>query len=185
MPLHIIRNNIVNMECDAIVNTANPYPYYIYTTERRFHRFVLNRLNGFGLDANDAKKKYEYELRTTIIGSSDLVPLGGAFALRGTNMWDNNGPMTAWEMTGRDLNANGIPDWWEKVAIANYGATAGFGWDAIVTWDGREMTAREAYIRDLQRGMVPTGTSSGSVDDTLFGSADSDNDGLPDWWEDL
>ena len=26
MPLHIIRNNIVNMECDAIVNTANPYP---------------------------------------------------------------------------------------------------------------------------------------------------------------
>ncbi len=26
MPLHIIRNNIVNMECDAIVNTTNPYP---------------------------------------------------------------------------------------------------------------------------------------------------------------
>ena len=26
MPLHIIRNNIVNMDCDAIVNTANPYP---------------------------------------------------------------------------------------------------------------------------------------------------------------
>ena len=26
MPLHIIRNNIVNMDCDAIVNTANPHP---------------------------------------------------------------------------------------------------------------------------------------------------------------
>ena len=166
-------------------NTANPYPYYIYTTDRRFHQFALDRLNKFGLDANLAKRKYEYELRTTIIGSSDLVPLGGAFALRGTNMWDNNGPMTAWEMTGRDLNANGIPDWWEKVAIADYGATAGFGWNDIVTWNGREMTAREAYIRDLQRGMVPTGTSTGSVDDSLVDIADIDNDGLPDWWEDL
>ena len=26
MPLHIIRNNLVNMDCDAIVNTANPLP---------------------------------------------------------------------------------------------------------------------------------------------------------------
>ena len=26
MPLHIIRNNLLNMDCDAIVNTANPLP---------------------------------------------------------------------------------------------------------------------------------------------------------------
>lgn len=26
MPLQIVRNNIVNMQADAIVNTANPYP---------------------------------------------------------------------------------------------------------------------------------------------------------------
>ena len=166
-------------------NTANPYPYSIFTMERRFHQFALERLRGYGLDANNARAKYEYELRTTIVGSSDLLPLGGAFAKRCESMWDGNGPADAWEMTGVDNNANGIPDWWEKYAIANYGAAAGFGWDTILTWDGREMTAREAYIRDLQRGMVPTGKSSGAVNGTFVDIADTDNDGLPDWWENL
>jgi hypothetical protein len=166
-------------------DTANPYPYYIFTTERLYHQFKLTQMVDQKLLPADVLNRYQFELRTTVIGSSDLVPLGGAFALRATDMWDKNGPMTAWEMTGRDLNANGIPDWWEKIAIANYGATAGFGWDTVLTWDGREMTAREAYLRDLQRGMVPTGTSSGSVDASLVGTADADNDGLPDWWEDL
>ena len=81
-------------------NTANPYPYSIFTMERRFHQFALERLRGYGLDANNARAKYEYELRTTIVGSSDLLPLGGAFAKRCESMWDGNGPADAWEMTG-------------------------------------------------------------------------------------
>ena len=166
-------------------NTANPYPYYIFTTERRYHEFKLKQMVDQKLLPNDVAKRYQFELNHTIVSSSDMVPLGGAFAKRCDDMWDGNGPADAWALTLRDTNANGIPDWWEKVAIAQYGATAGFTWDSLVTWDGRKMTAREAYLRDLQRGMLPTGASGGAVNGSYENSADADYDGLPDWWEDL
>ena len=199
-------SNEVDVSKIEFPNTANPYPYYLYTSERYYHKDRLERmarlapLGEVGSDADVSSvgvhstlTNYLFEMRSTFVGFSDLVPLGGAFAKRGAlvqdkdtlewkyDMWDANGPMDAWEYTRRDTNANGIPDWWEKVAVADYGATAGFGWDAILTWEGREMTAREAYIRDLQRGMMPTGL----LDNDFVNIADSDNDGIPDWWEDL
>ena len=164
-------------------NTANPYPYYIFTTERRHHQFKLEQMcDKLGILPKDVKWRYEFELRTAIVGSSDLVPLGGAFAKRCDAMWDDNGAADAWAMTFRDNNANGIPDWWEAVAIAQYGAQAGFTWDDPVTWGGREMKAREAYLRDLAGGMMPP---NGAIDGTFASKADADNDGLPDWWENL
>jgi len=166
-------------------NTANPYSYYIYTAERRHHEFKLKQMVEQNLLESDVAKRYQFELNRSIVGSSDLVPLGGAFAKRCDDMWDGNGASDAWELTLRDTNANGIPDWWEKVAIAQYGATAGFTWNDFVTFDGISMTAREAYIRDLARGMTPTGATGGSVNDSYKVTADADFDGIPDWWEDL
>ena len=172
---------------DKIVfpNTANPYPRYIYTTERRYHEFKLNQMVKQDILSSEVARRYQFELNHNIVTTSDLLPLGGAFAKRCDEMWDGNGPADAWSLTLRDMNANGIPDWWEKVAIANYGAPAGFDLETIVTFDGREMTAREAYLRDLARGMTPTGASNGAVDETLKDIADADFDGMPDWWEDL
>ncbi len=185
----ITPSNEVDVAKILFPNSANPYPYYFYTTERYYHKDRLQRMTRMGLPGSNATlTNYLFELRSSFAGFSDLVPLGGAFAKRGADMWDENGPMDAWTSTLRDTNANGIPDWWEKVAVTQYGAVAGFNWDATVTWpdgDGREMSAREAYLRDLQRGMTPTGSSSGTVNDSYVNMADADNDGLPDWWEDL
>ena len=178
-------SNEVDVAKILFPNVANPYPYYFYTTERYYHKDRLERMANMNLAGSHmALTNYLFELRSNFVGGSDLVPLGGAFAKRCTDMWDDNGPMDAWTMTLRDTDANGIPDWWENVAIANYGATAGFGWDTDLTWEGRTMSAREAYIRDLQRGMMPTSTSFGVPDPAFENIADSDNDGLPAWWED-
>ena len=97
------------------------------------------------------------------LGTTDIVPLGGAFAKRCTEMWDGLGAADAWTYAGDDLNSNGIPDWWEKVAKESYGAADGFTWDTLVNYNGQWMTAREAYIRDLAAGMQPNGT----VDDAF------------------
>ncbi len=177
-----------SLEKIVFPNTANPYPYYIFTTDRRYHEFKLGQMVDANILSSGVKDRYAFELRTAIVGSSDLVPLGGAFAKRSDEMWDENGPADAWALTGRDTDANGIPDWWEKVAASNYGLTEPITWDSLVTWpdaSGREMTAREAYLRDLARGMMQTGTTTGAVDGSYTSKADTDNDGLPDWWEDL
>ncbi len=176
----------------AFPNTANPYSYYWYTTERLYHKDRLQRLVYLEIADSSVLTNYNFELRTAIVGTSDLVPLGGAFAKRVDStmggdgyagMWDRQGAADAWTSTGLDLNANGIPDWWETVAAA-YGFQDGFGWNDRVTYDGRDMTVREAYLRDIQKGMLPDGTTP-PADSPYRNVADTDKDGLPDWWEDL
>ena len=162
-------------------NTANPYPYTVFQSERYYHQQGLDRRKGLGVITAGVSKAYEFDLRTTVVGTSDLVPLGGAFAKRCEAMWDGQGAADAWTMTKRDVNANGIPDWWEKVAKERYGAADGFGLDSIVTYDGREMTAREAYLRDLRKGMLPDGVEpeeGNPFTDTAVGA-----DGVSTWWK--
>ena len=38
MPFEIVRNDIVNMSVDAIVNTANPRPQIVYGVDAGIHR---------------------------------------------------------------------------------------------------------------------------------------------------
>jgi hypothetical protein len=43
-----------------------------------------------------------FQLRSDFVGTSDLVPLGQAFAKRAADFWDGQGAMDAWSMTGVD-----------------------------------------------------------------------------------
>ena len=129
----------------------------------------------------ELSSRNRFETRSAYWGVSDLVPLGGAFAKRVPVMWDGEGPADAWTMTRLDLNANGIPDWWELIAKSEYSAADGFDWNSRVFYNGRWMTAREAYLHDLMKGMLPDGT----IDAAFVNIADHNNNGIPDWWENL
>lgn len=165
-------------------NTMTPYPYYSFLSDLTWRLQKLARLSETAENnetVSELHAKYRFQLRTGFVGSSDLVPLGGAFAKQMPEMWDGHGASDAWTVTGFDLNANGIPDWWEEIAKETYGAAEGFTWDSLVVYDGIQMTAREAYLRDLAKGLQP----DGSVNSEFAATSDRNNNGMLDWWENL
>ena len=179
----------VNTETFVFPNAMNPYSFY-HDNGGNDVIYYGNRLVALAdLDSQftAVASMNRFQRIRASLGTTDIVPLGGAFAKRCTEMWDGLGAADAWTYAGDDLNSNGIPDWWEKVAKANYPASdAAFdwntlNWDTLVNRNGQWMTAREAYIRDLAAGMLPNGT----VDDAFKALVDRDGDGLPDWWETL
>lgn len=174
----------VGVEKFVFPNTMTPYPYYSFLSDQTWR---LQKLQLLAETAETSEtvaglySKYRFQLRTGFVGSSDLVPLGGAFAKRMSEMWDGNGASDAWSVAGFDVNANGIPDWWEDFAKEAYSAPEGFTWDSIVTYNGVQMTAREAYLRDQAKGLLP----SGLVNEKFAATADDNDNGMLDWWEDL
>ncbi|MBR6733371.1 MAG: LamG domain-containing protein [Kiritimatiellae bacterium] len=171
-------------------NTAHPYPMYNYSSERAYHEFFLNYMAEADASFATNRTAYAFEIRSGFVGTSDLVPLGGAFAKRTEEMWDGDGAADAWEVTANggsalaDVDGNGMPDWWQEIAIGSYGAPEDIEWSSIVKWpdaSGTEMTAREAYMRDLASGMLPGGVA----ENTFADKRDTDKDGMPDWWERL
>ena len=142
-------------------NTANPYPYYLYHRERH------NRLNLLSAVASSATNvslsaKWQFQLRSDFVGTSDLVPLGGAFAKRSTDFWDGQGAMDAWVETAADgelvdADGNGIPDWAEDLGY----------------------TTAADYLLALREGLLPDGTVAEEYQDV----ADANRNGLADWWE--
>ena len=164
-------------------NAMNPYSLF-HKQGGNDYVYWNNRLvNLVELDSqfNEAYALWRFENRTSSLGTTDLVPMGGAFAKSCTAMWDGLGASDVWAYTGDDLNSNSIPDWWEKVAKESYEAADGFTWETLVKYNGQWMTAREAYIRDLAAGMQP----NGKIDEAFKAMVDSDNDGILDWWENL
>ena len=156
-------------------NTANPYPYFFYHRERSNRLRLLEAVEGAAstdsssnttttVSANSFAAKWQFQLRSDFLGTSDLVPLGGAFAKRGTDFWDGQGAMDAWAETSRngelaDANGNGIPDWAEALGL----------------------TTAEAYLRALAAGLLPDGTYA----DAYKALEDVNTDGVKDWWQKL
>ena len=151
-------------------NTANPYPYYIFRQDRYDHDQRLSgapylgyALEDDGTRALELARLYNFQLRSDFVGTSDLVPLGGAFARRGTDFWDGVGAMDAWTETrasvagANDSDEDGIPDWAEALGYAT----------------------AEAYLRALAAGLLP----DGSTDDAYAALADANRDGVRDWWQ--
>ena len=161
---------IANQDGYNYPNAANPYAGYVYRYEK-LH--ALNKLlqapmlRSYLYDENgiEMHKRYEFQLRSDFVGTTDLLPLGGAFAKRGANFWDGEGAMDAWTLTSvsyepADANENGIPDWAEALGI---------------------ITA-EDYLRALADGLLPS--SGQEVKDPNFKDlADVNHDGLIDWWQ--
>ena len=166
-------------------NTASPYGSFVYNIDRNFRLWAHDRLSEMlGEKYEPIERLYSYQIRTDFIGTSDLVPMGGAFAKICPEYWDG-AASDPWEYTGQDIDANGLPDWWEEYARANYcdnlDPSASLDWDTMVTYHGALMSASQAYIIDLMSGMQP----DGSVDQRFASTVDEDGDNLPDWWEDL
>ena len=135
---------------------------------------------------------YKFDLRSRMSSTSDLVPLGGAYARRCTDFWDGEGAMDADILTTdglseADKKGNGLPDWWEEYCRDNYFDGMGYDpgmamtLDTVVNYNGTRMKASEAYLRDIAKGMLPTT----AIDADYADSADFDCNGIPDWWENL
>ena len=184
----------VNVQTFQFPNVANPYPYWNYMAETFFREQRLNWMRGSvgaGLSdaADDVYNRLRFGNRTLFVGGSDLLPLGGAFAKRCPDFWDGQGSTDAWTATVDDTDNDGLPDWWEAHAAAEYGADA-----ATLTTKTKisyklpsgsvvEMSAWEAYQIDLARGIIPGVPAT--YDPAFESLADNNNDGLPDWWQKL
>ena len=135
---------------------------------------------------------------------SDLLPLGDAYAKQAVAMWDDNGASGVWSETATDSDSDGMPDWWELYMTRNASNTS-LDWNAVNPATG--MTYGERYQRDIAFGMTASNnpltnaagwTTADSNSDGIIDSAtakssnpvvkqtaDSDGDGMPDWWENL
>ena len=155
-------------------NSANPYSSYVYRFERVHHlnnlasAWTLSSPDGAGTISGDPRyDSYMFQLRSDFVGTSDLIPLGGAFAKRGETFWDGQGAMDAWTLTSDgsgvvDSDGDGIPDWAEKLGY----------------------TTAEKYLKALAEGLIPV--QGFEVKNGAFADvADANNDGLRDWWQKL
>ena len=183
----------------AFPNSANPYSFYNYLADRAAH---LKRLQRFAEGENSPyaafENLYTFQLRSGFVGTSDLVPLGGAFAKRTTEMWDGLAA-DAWTQTEDDSDADGLPNWWEAfVAAGGNGNIEYVGddgnplppeaitWSAMVWRNGVKMTLAQAYLHDLADGMIHDwDTDTVSVDRAYAAKIDDNKNGIPDWWEKL
>ena len=129
-------------------------------------------------------KRAQFQMRSEFLGTSELVPLGGAYAKSCTKMWDG-APSDLWEYTGSDEDADGLPDWWEAYAKAQgYYTGDDLSWDTEVTYNGRKMPAATAYQIDIYKGVMPV-NGVAKLDPAYQSSVDTDGDLIPDWWEKL
>lgn len=153
-----------NLDQYSFPNSNDPYGLWYYTS----------------LD-------FEFSDRAGLKTSSDLLPLGNAYAKQAVVMWDNDSPSSAWADTGDDSDADGLPDWWETYVATLGAAYANLGWYDLYP-DNSGMTAGEKYMRDVALGYTESNhpTAPGWDESALIKqTSDIDGDGLPDWWENL
>ena len=164
-------------------NTVRNSVYYSHTASGTFatENFFPNSNDPYGIWYGSASTA-----GTGVFVAGDLLPLGDAFAKQVVAMWDNGGASGNWAETGLDTDSDGLPDWWEAYVAVLYPAST-LGWYDLYP-DGSGMTAGERYMRDLANGYTQSNNpnSPGWNPSTLVKqTADSDGDGMPDWWENL
>ena len=172
-------------------NTSCPYPYWNYMAEGPYRQVLLDRLRATVHDNHytnvvDLVSRFGFDDRTGFVGGADLLPLGGAFAKRCPDYWDGQGATDASTATVDDLDNDGMPDWWEDYAAAQYGVdisalTASAMVDYVLpSGETVRISAWQAYQIDLARGMLP-----GGVYDDAYSTlrVDDNGDGIPDWWQ--
>ena len=173
-PAKFHKINGEQLEKYDITNSMNPYSLVRLGNEEKYayqktYRLAQSAYAGGGATAADnqaIRNKYLYDFRMSFDGTSDLVPLGSAFAMRQKKCWDGMGAESAWAATADrtagildgDLDDDGVADKW---AVANTGKTD------------------LDYLRELSKGWLPDGTT----DSAYANKEDVDGDGMPDWWE--
>jgi hypothetical protein len=176
---------VAKSEFDKFVfpNSATPYAYWHYEVDRLQRLTAYEQLvsSGAGEFAEELDSRYKYQVRSQFIGTTSLLPMGGAFAKTCPKLWDGE-VADAWEYSGTDTDVDGLPDWWETYAAGVHGVNGDLNWDSLVTYrGGTQMTAAQAFQLDLALGLQPNGV----IDSAYAAKADDDGDGMPDWWERL
>ncbi len=167
-------------------NTAVPYARVAYGQDRYMRLLQAEQMYAATGDTSalDQYERYRFHVRTKFLGTSDLLPMGGAFAKTCDMMWDGAAG-EAWEFTQTDDDGDGLPDWWEEYARNNYCSNLDpsepLNWDTAVTYRGATMPAWQAYTIDRAKGMQPDGT----IDPTYAATLDANENGIPDWWEEM
>ena len=167
-------------------NAACPYPYWKYMGESYFREWMLWQLpkivGGMSSLATDVYDRFKFDKRTYFVQGADLLPLGDAYAKRCVDFWDGHGSTDAWTATADDLDADDLPDWWEALYAGVNGNPDDITPMTVITYDGLSMTAREAYLRDLAKGLLPGG-SLADLPTEYRARTDRNLNDIPDWWE--
>lgn len=175
----------IGLEKYEFPNTANPYSYTVYYVDRAVRvASALRRATQYTATAMQTfAKRSQFQIRNSFVGTTDLLPLGGAFAKTAEKMWDG-AASDAWELTGEDSDGDGLPDEWEEYAKANltpqFGNDQALNWDTLVTYDGKVMKAGDLYRYLVHKGLQP---GEDEPDARYAEAIDEDGDGIPDWWE--
>ena len=176
----------VGVSSFSFPNSACPYPYWNYMGESYFREKLLDQLKkvvgGFRSLATDAYDRFKFDQRTGFVGGADLLPLGGAYVKRCTDFWDGQGATDAWTATADDQDADDLPDWWEALYAGVDGNPADITPSTMIMYDGVLIAAREAYLRDLAKGLVPGGTLA-DLPTEYRDRTDRNFNDIPDWWE--
>jgi hypothetical protein len=111
----------------------------------------------------------------------DLLPIGDAWAKQCVDFWDDLGATGNW-LENSGTTDDGLPTWW----IALHGTTG--TWTDLYNgtnsyYKDNGMTNGEAYQRDLAKGMLPSATNTVDYVALYAQTADSNGDGMPDWWK--
>lgn len=163
-------------------NAGLPYQGYVYNFDRALHLDRLARYVAVTGSGAVLMKRAEFQVRNNFLGTSELVPLGGAYAKACDKMWDGAAG-DLWEYTGTDADADGLPDWWETYAQAQgYYAGGDLSWDTEVTYNGRKMTAAQAYQIDLYKGVMPV-NGVAKLNASFQSTVSTTGDLIPDWWK--
>ena len=165
----------------------------VYRAPGSRHRMV-NVLAGESAGVSTLYRQYEFTGRHLNQMGDDLLPLGGAFVKYVEAMWDDQGASSLWEQTGTDDNNDGLPDWWEKYADQNYrpddlDPSVQITWETEILYPDREsgvkMTAGEAYLRDLAKGLYVDANGNVQEGPTKYAQTAKSDGLVPDWWKQL
>lgn len=165
---------------------CNPYGLW-YNNDVADSRAVLNSKKGAVVNKKDNPELSQMKADNyQIISTSDLLPMGAAWAKFVPEMWDNGTAGSVWAETGTDSDSDGLPDWWEEYVATLYPGME-FDWDDIYP-DGKGMTVGHRYMRDIANGWTETkhpGVPGFDPTQLVKQTSDADGDDLPDWWENL
>ena len=179
----------VGVNSFSFPNVACPYSYWNYMGESYFRGWLLSQLKtsvgaGFRSIVGNVYDRFTFEQRTGFLGGADLLPLGGVYAKRCVDFWDVQGATDAWTATADDLDNDDLPDWWEALYAGKNGNPDEITPTTVVAYGEQRLTAREAYLRDLAKGLLPGGSLS-DLPTAYASKADSNFNDIPDWWESI
>ncbi len=181
VPAHLPRIN-------SIINTSNLFEVT--------YGLVLDSVYWSGTSAGGVAQTNSFPMSnnpyTFTYGSQipvDLLPLGQTWAKQCTDFWDDLGATASW-LENSDTTFDGLPSSWIRRNYGSYDPANNYTnfWTQMYTganalYVALGLTNGQAYQYDLALGWLPSATAYNDYNAAYTSVADTDMDGMPDWWE--